>query len=148
MHKLITTSAFALMLSTGAALAQAQTPAAAPAAKQAAPAPTTTTTAAPTAQPTAQPQRPTASASVSLARGAAASPVEAKQIAEAKLRERQQTCSAKGPAYRWKPPHVAGDPNPKGGFYTSNYAGGCGMVSMKEALTLGIVTVNPSAPRN
>jgi hypothetical protein len=149
MNKLLI-SAAVLMLTAGSAAAQS--PAAAPAAKQAAPTaqPTPSPVAqAPTSQPTVQrPPLPTSATTGSISRGSAATPVEAKQLHEAKLRERQQTCAAKGAAYRWKPPHVAGDANPKGGFYVSNYAGGCTMISMKEALGLGIVTVNPSARPN
>jgi hypothetical protein len=144
MNKLLISTAV-LMLTAGSAAAQS--PAAAPAAKQAAP----TAQPTPAAQaPTAQPQRPPlpTSTTTTVARGSAPTPVEAKQLHEAKLRERQQACAAKGAAYRWKPPHVAGDANPKGGFYVSNYAGGCTMISMKEALGLGIVTVNPSARPN
>ena len=133
----ITTAMLMLTASTGAALAQATTTA--PTAKQSAP-----TASAPA--PTARPSLPTGAGAVG--RGSAASPAEAKRLHEVQMQGRQQQCSTKGAAYRWKPAHVVGDANPKGGFYTSNYSGGCGLISMKDALASGIVTVNPSAPRN
>jgi hypothetical protein len=58
-----------------------------------------------------------------------------------------EACLAKGPAYKWLPPHVIGDANPKGGFYTSNFNGGCRLMSMKEAMDKGLITINATAKR-
>jgi hypothetical protein len=140
MRKLILT-ALATVAMTGTALAQA--------------APTAPATAKPVA-PTATPAqaapvaaRPLPSGpSLSVPNGAAASVQAAQEGARAKLSSRELACKGKGAAYKWKPPHVIGDANPKGGFYMTNYNGGCAMMSMKEALEKGLITINATARPN
>jgi hypothetical protein len=50
-------------------------------------------------------------------------------------------------AARREPPHVIGDANPKGGFYTSNFNGGCRLMSMKEAMDRGLISINATPKR-
>lgn len=140
MLRLVSSAAVLSLFMATSAMAQqvpataAKTPTATPAAPAA---PVQNTTKAPTRAPTVAP----ASSAGSSLRGSASSPAEAQQVARARITAREQNCSAKGPAYRWVPPHVVGDQNPKGGYYTSNYAGGCHAMSMNEALRLGVVTI-------
>lgn len=122
----------ATIATSGAALAQqGPTPATA--------APATAARPAPVAAPTAAP-------SATIPVGGAATAQLARVAADAKIKGRTEACLAKGPAYKWLPPHVIGDTNPKGGFYTSNFNGGCRLMSMKEAMDKGLITIN-ATPR-
>lgn len=122
----------ATIATSGAALAQnAPTPA----------------TAAPAARPATAAPAPVAAPSASIPIGGAATAALAKQAADAKIKGRSEACLAKGPAYKWLPPHVIGDSNPKGGFYTSNFNGGCRLMSMKEAMDKGLITINATPRR-
>lgn len=132
---MLTTVAVAAMSTSAFAQAQAPrpatpTPTAPPAATvPARPAPAATTTPTTAARPFG-----------ALPTGAAVSAQAARTAADAQLASRKQNCEAKGAMYKWKPPHVIGDANPKGGFYTTNFNGGCGLMSLKEALATGAVT--------
>lgn len=110
----------ASILTMSAGTAFAQTP---PAAGQ--PAPATGTG----ARPAAAAPAPTGT----LGRNVATSAVAAKQAADAAATARGTACKAKGALYVWKPPHSVGEPDGKGGFYTTNFGGSCrAMVSGKQ----------------
>jgi hypothetical protein len=123
------------IVATSASTAFAQAPVARPA-TPATSAPAATTAPASAVTTAARPIAGT------VARGAAETKEAALRAAADKVNARQSNCTAKGRMYVWKPPHVAGDANPKGGFYTSNYAGGCMLMSLKDALASGAVRTN------
>lgn len=139
MLRTLITSAI-IAVSASSAMAQAQAPASRPATT-----PTPTTTTAP-ATTTARPA-PVAAPTGLVPSGAASTAQAAITAAKDKYVGRQSACLAKGPAYKWIPPHVAGDPNPKGGFYTGHFNGGCRLMSMKEALDKGLITMNAAPKR-
>jgi hypothetical protein len=120
-----------LAISTTAALAQN----AAPAARPATPAPIVSTPANP-ATPAALPSTST-SGNATLAQTAAA----ARQMFTTRATAKEATCKGKGALYAWKAPHAVGDANPAGGFYSTNSAGSCRLISMKKAIEAGLVTV-------
>lgn len=134
----ILTTATILALSTASAFAQAQAPASRPAT---APTPTT-----PAPTTTARPA-PVAAPGGLVPSGAASTQQAALTAAKDKFVGRQSACTAKGPAYKWIPPHVAGDANPKGGFYTGHFNGGCRLMSLKEAMDKGIISMAPATKR-
>jgi hypothetical protein len=129
MTRSIIIAASILTLSASASFAQTAAPATA-APKQPAPAAAAATATAPAVAPVG-----------SVARNVATSAAAARTAYESGIRARQATCTAKGGLYKWVPPHVAGDANPKGGFYTTTFGGGCRKVGLGEAIASGAVIV-------
>jgi hypothetical protein len=129
-----TIAAFTIVASTSAHAQTAPRPTTAPAAT---PAPS------PASAPVVAPVNRQAAPVASFGRATtAASPAEAKQIAEAKINTRKGTCDSKGGLYRWVAPHNAGEPSPAGGFHTSTFGGGCRKASLSQALASGAVRVS------
>jgi pyruvate/2-oxoglutarate dehydrogenase complex dihydrolipoamide acyltransferase (E2) component len=105
-----------LALVSGNAIASAQT---------APPKPT-----APVAAPAVRPAQPVPVPGIgapvgSIARNVAATPDAARIAYQRNLALKQTECQGKGPLYKYTAPHVAGDSDGKGGFYTNNTSGSC-----------------------
>lgn len=127
---------FTTALSTGA-LAQAGGQKAAPPA----PAAQQPAAQAPATRPAPTAGTPQAAAGGISGRGVASSPQDARKQHEAKLAERVTKCAG-DKLKRWKGPHVVGDPDGKGGFYASNYNGGCVPRSLKDAIDSGVARLS------
>jgi pyruvate/2-oxoglutarate dehydrogenase complex dihydrolipoamide acyltransferase (E2) component len=104
-----------LALVSGNAIASAQT---------APPKPTAPVVVAPPAVRPAQPVGVGAPVG-SIARNVAATPDAARIAYQRNLALKQTECQGKGPLYKYTAPHVAGDSDGKGGFYTNNTSGSC-----------------------
>jgi hypothetical protein len=131
-----------VLTSTASAMAQNATPAtgapnAPAAARPAAPAATT---------PAPQVGGPALNV-VGIPRGSAATAADARRLSELRIANRKTTCEGKSSLHRFIPPHNAGDPNPKGGFFASASIGACKTMGLGEAMSQGLVTVNPNARR-
>jgi hypothetical protein len=122
----------ALALSTTMASAQ-NTAAPTPSAPANAPRPAATAPATPS--PVAAPQ------AFGGARNTATSPELARQAFAAGMQAKQANCSGKGPLYKWVPAHTVGEANPKGGFYSNTFGGGCRKIGLSEAIAKGAVTI-------
>lgn len=119
----IALSASILVLSIGTAFAQT----AAPATGGAATAP----------RPAAAQPAPTGN----VGKGSAASAADARTAYQQRVQAREAACKARGATFTWTAPHNVGDPNPKGGFYTTNSGGSCRQMTLKAAVEKGLVTV-------
>lgn len=133
----VATIVAASMLVTGMAHAQQ----AAPAAPKAGTPPAQTAPTPPPAAPQNAPRpatAPTATAPVTFN----ITP-QAQAVLSKKVTDKQAECAAKGRYYRWTPPHMPGDVNPRTGKeYAGMSLGSCRLKSSKVLADEGLINVN------